>query len=361
MKSQFPANLHVLIMAGGSGTRFWPKSRAKKPKQLLALWDDKTLLEHTVERFARHNAVENVWVVTTEALVEPSREVLGEKYKKVRFLGEPAAKNTAACILWGVHEIAKAQPDAIVAVMPADHFIGDEKSFDDALAVAVDHAKEAGGLVTLGIKPNRPETGYGYIKVKGPKSSSKKGAPTAAAVDQFVEKPDLRTAIRYVESGEYLWNAGMFIFKAEAGIDAFIKTMPELAALFDAAMKKGGSIADTYSKIGKRDAVSVDYGVMEPAIAAGIPIAVVPADCGWNDVGSFPALEDIECATLGEVVSLNANSNVVQSDRGIVALLGVNDLVVVRDGDVVLVASKERAQDIKLLLEKVKASHPDYL
>lgn len=358
----FPSDVHVLIMAGGSGTRFWPKSRQKKPKQLLALWDDKTLIEHTVERFAKHLPNQNIWIVTTEALVEPTRQVLGQKYKDVRYLGEPAAKNTAACILWGVHEIAKINPEAVVAVMSADHYIGDEEAFCEALLVANNYAVSDSAIVTLGIRPNRPETGYGYIELR---EQPKRAELKAVSVSQFVEKPDLRTAVRYIESGKYLWNAGMFILTAKAGLDAFRRTMPDLSKLFDESIAAGAtgkfSVEEVYSKISKKDAVSVDYGVMEPASSSGIHVAVVPVDCGWNDVGSFPALEEIDCAVLGDVISLNANSNVVQSDKGIVALLGVNDLVVVRDGDVVLVAAKERAQDIKSLLEKVKASYPQHL
>jgi mannose-1-phosphate guanylyltransferase len=343
--------LHILIMAGGSGTRFWPKSRAKRPKQLLALWDDKTLLEHTVSRFSSLVPEENIWIVTTQSLVEPSKKVLGGKYAKVRFLGEPAAKNTAACILWGVNEIHKIDSESVVAVMPADHYIGNEKAFLEAIELATREAVSKGGLITLGIRPDRPETGYGYIEFEGDA-----GKVTAALpVKQFVEKPDLRTAVRYVESRKYLWNAGMFIFSAHTGIDAFRKTMPELAKLFDS----GTSVEKIYGAISKNDAVSIDYGVMEPASSKGILVSVVPVECGWNDVGSFPALEEIDRSTLGDVVSLNANSNIVQTDTGLVALLGVNDLVVVRDGDVVLVVSKDRAQDIKLLLDKVRATHPD--
>ena len=358
---EFPANLHVLVMAGGSGTRFWPKSRAKKPKQLLALWDNKTLLEHTVERFSRFVPTSNIWIVTTQALVKPSKDVLGEKYGDVHFLGEPTGKNTAACILWGVHEIAALETNAIVAVMPADHYIGDEAAFAKAVALAVADAGAHGGIVTLGIKPSRPETGFGYIEIAEALKHGKHKSE-AVAVKQFIEKPDLRTAIRYVESGKYLWNAGMFIFKVKDGLDAFRSTMPELSALFADSYANGKfSPDDVYSRIRKEDAVSVDYGMMEPAIEQGIRAATVPVDCDWNDVGSFTALEEINCTTHGDVVSLNANTNIVQTDTGLVALLGVNDLVVVRDGDVVLVASKERAQDIKALLEKVKAKFPDKL
>ncbi|MEW6055364.1 MAG: mannose-1-phosphate guanylyltransferase [Bdellovibrionota bacterium] len=351
----FDPNLHILIMAGGSGTRFWPRSRAQRPKQLLALWDDKTLLQHTVDRFAQIVPLENIWIVTNKNLVEPSQRTLGERYRDVHYLGEPVGKNTAPCILWGIHEIYKVQPQAVVGVMSADSYIGDEDAFRSSLEVAVKKAKEAQSLVTLGVKPNRPETGYGYIEVERATRNTGPLASPALPVRRFVEKPILRTAVSYLESGNYLWNAGMFIFEVQAGLSAFRKTMPGLAGLFEGALH----VEKIYPEIRKEDAVSVDYGVMERALDSGIPVYVVPTDCGWNDVGSFTALEEINCSTLGEVVSLDAACNVVQTDSGMVALLGVNDLVVVRDGDVVLVASKDRAQDIKLLVEKVRLTRPE--
>jgi len=343
--------LHLLVMAGGSGTRFWPKSRQKKPKQLLALWDDKTLLEHTLRRFEGYVLPQNRWIVTTKALVEASRSVLKDQCDSIRFLGESQARNTAACILWSILEIRRVDPQAIVIAVPADHYVADEKAFRKAIEAAVSAAMTTNGFVTLGVRPDRPETGYGYIKAAQVPVTSGEAVP----VERFVEKPDFKTAVKYVESGQYLWNAGMFMFRVESGYDAYKKTMPRLTSLLESSE----AIESAYSQITPEDAVSVDYGVMENAEAHGIEIKVVPAVCGWNDVGSFKALEDIDHAEKGDVVSLNANCNIVQSDSGIVALLGVNDLIVIRDGDVVLVAAKDRAQDIKFLLDKVKASHPE--
>lgn len=352
-------------MAGGSGTRFWPKSRSARPKQLLALWDEKTLLQHTIDRFAPLVSHSRVWIVTTESLVESSRKALGAVYSEVRFLAEPSGKNTAPCILWGITEIARTDSEATIAVMPADHYIGDENAFLESVGTAVTEAGERGGLVTLGIRPDRPETGYGYIEMgahagRAP-SGAQAGSSTAAQagailVKRFVEKPDLRTALRYIESGSFLWNAGMFILTARAGMHAFEACMPELTALF--AENAAIDVKKVYAKIRPEDAVSIDYGVMEVAASKGIRVAVVPTSCGWNDVGSFTALEDINRSIQGEVVTHDCNSNVVQSDTGFVALLGVNDLVVIRDREVVLVAAKDRAQDVKKLLEKVRAKFP---
>lgn len=342
-------NLHVLIMAGGSGTRFWPRSRKQKPKQLLALWDDKTLIEHTLNRFKEIVPQENIWIVTTEALAQPTKQVLSTSFPKINFLNEPEPKNTAACIFWGVNEIKKRASDALVAVMPADHFIGDPLSFLQSVARAATHVRGTDALCTLGIKPNRPETGFGYIE------KNSEIAAGVYSIKQFVEKPDLRTALRYLESGNYVWNAGMFIFTASAGFVAFQKCMPSLVETF----QKNSTIQQTYSAITSADAVSVDYGVMEKASSQGIPVFMVPTDCGWNDVGSFTALEEINCAVRGEVVSVDSACNIIQSDSGIVALFGVNDLVVVREKDVVLVCARDRAQNLKQLYDKVKLRYPE--
>ncbi len=274
-------SLHLLIMAGGSGTRFWPKSTAVKPKQLLALWDDKTLIEHTLERFEGTVEDKNAFVITTEKILGPTKEIL-KRHPEVRYLAEPTGKNTAPCILWGVLEVYKKNPDAVIAVLPADHFIGDVSKFLNTVLSAAEFASKNPGIVTLGIQPNKPETGYGYIEAA---SSGNSGA--FQKVSRFVEKPDLRTANRYLEAGNYLWNAGMFIFKASEGYNAFKRCMPSLFSLFE----KSTNVAESYLKISKEDSITVDYGVMERASQHDIPVWVLPTNCQWNDVGSFIALE----------------------------------------------------------------------
>lgn len=341
-----PAHPHIVIIAGGSGTRFWPRSRHGKPKQLLKIWDDRTLLEHTVDRFQPWPDAK-VWVVTTEALVESSRGALGPR--AVNFLGEPEARNTAPCILWSLIEISRLDPEAVVSVVPADHFIGDEEAFRDALATAMDYARGFDGIITLGIKPNRPETGYGYIQCGESLSEG------FAKVTSFVEKPQQREAYNYVRMGNYLWNAGIFVCRAKVGLKAFEKCMPELFAV----LSEDAPIEDRYRRIRPEDVLSIDFGVMERAEAHGIPVAVMAVDFAWSDLGSYTALEEIDKSVAGNVVSHNSASNIVQCDQGLVALLGVNDLVVVKDGDVVLVASKDRCQDIRKLVERVRKEHPE--
>ncbi len=342
---------HILIIAGGSGTRFWPHSRKGKPKQLLKIWDDKTLLEHTVERFEGMGAP--IWIVTTEELIAPSKAALQNKINagvEIQFLGEPSAKNTAPCILWGVQEIYKTDPKAVVAVIPADHYIGDVDAFRSSINRAAHFAHQYSGITTLGVKPNRPETGYGYIQVG---TSIGDGF---ADVDTFVEKPHLQKAVEYLRAGNYFWNAGVFVFRADVGLDAYSRCMPELKKLFEST----DDIQKIYSQIYEGDAISIDYGVMEVAQEKGIPVSVFGVSYPWSDLGSYTALEEIDKAVKGNVVEFNSASNIVQVDKGLVALLSVNDLVVVKEGDVVLVASKDRCQDIRQLVQRVKKEYPEF-
>lgn len=344
------AAVHVIVMAGGSGTRFWPRSRKAKPKQLLALWDDRSLLSHTLSRCMQVRGVERFWIVTAEHLVEASKAaLLSDQRERVTFLGEPVARNTAPCILWALREVSAVDPNAIAVVVPADSYIRDEKTFSKAIETAVQAAISNQALVTLGVEPTKPETGYGYIK-----SGNKLADGMTHTVDRFVEKPDLKTAEAYLKDGSYLWNAGMFVFPAAVGLRAFEKMMPSLWSIFASAANG----KDAYANIGKSDATSFDYGIMERAASQQFKVCVVPVSCGWNDVGSFAALEDIDKSVLGDVVALESSGNVVQTDRGVVALLGVQDLIVVRDGDVVLVTPKSKSQDIKKLLEETKKKFP---
>ncbi len=341
---------YVVVIAGGSGTRFWPRSRQGKPKQLLAIWDDKCLLTHTLERFDGWPEAHRI-VVTTKALVDASKEVLAEvaRAQEITYLGEPLAKNTAPCIYWALKEIHAKDPKATVCIVPADHYVGDVHAFVSSIQRAYGFAQNFNGIVTLGVKPDRPETGYGYIH------TAQKISGEMYAVEQFVEKPDLRTAISYLTSGKYLWNAGIFICRAEVGIDAFKKCMPSLAQTFEKQ-----DIDDVYASLDSSSATSIDFGVMELAHKKNIPVAVLAVDYVWSDLGSYTALEEIDKTVVGTVVSHNAASNIVQCDEGIVALLGVNDLVVVKDGDAILVASKGSCQDIRKLVDRIKKDHPSF-
>ncbi len=345
--------LNILIMAGGSGTRFWPKSRAKKPKQLLKLWDDQTLLEHTIRRFLKIVKPENIWIVTTKLIEGETKKITSKISKKIKILAEPEAKNTAACILWGSIEIQKKKKNAVIAVMAADHYISDENKFIDGIQFISTQAIKNDEIYIVGIKPNKPETGFGYIELNQKITDEKK----LIDVKKFVEKPNLETAKQYLSSQKYLWNAGMFIFNVKTILNAFHACSPELFENFSSK----APIQKKYSNVQKKDATSFDYAVMEKLSYIKIPTKVLPIDCGWNDVGSFAALEEINCQIRGNQLSIDSSNNIIQSEKGLVALLGVKNLVVVKDGDVVLVADKSRCQDIKLIIEQLKQTQPKFI
>lgn len=341
-------NVHLVIMAGGSGTRFWPKSTAKKPKQLLPFGSGKSLIKQTVDRF--DGLIPNIWVVTTKSLAEPIQKELGPK---VKILAEPQARNTAPCVYWASRVIGDQDPNAILVFMPADHYIRKLDTFRVTVQGAIDWASEHDDLVTLGVKPTRPETGYGYLKCSKARSND------CIQVERFVEKPNLENAKKFLTSGEYLWNGGMFIWKAKTILRAFDEAMPELKQVWDAS---GGKVEVAYPKM---TATSIDFGVMEKVHN----VVSFPLDCGWDDVGSWTSLEDIALelgmkhdagvVSGGECVSIESHGNIVDTSGPVVSLLGVKDLIVVVKDGVVLVADKTRAQDIKKMVDAVKAKRPD--
>ncbi|MCM0607074.1 MAG: mannose-1-phosphate guanylyltransferase [Xanthomonadaceae bacterium] len=341
-------NVHLIIMAGGSGTRFWPKSTAKKPKQLLPFGSGKSLIKQTVERF--DGVISNVWVVTTKLLMDSIQKELGPK---VRVLAEPEARNTAPCVYWASRVIGEEDPDAILVFLPADHYIRNPNAFRVTVQEAIEWASENEDLVTLGVKPTRPETGYGYLHCGKPKSNH------CIKVERFVEKPILENAKKFLSSGEYLWNGGMFIWKAEIILRAFDEAMPQMKKAWDDAQ---GNVEKAYPNM---KATSIDFGVMEKVYN----VVSFPLDCGWDDVGSWASLEDISeelnmshdagVVSQGECVSIDSTGNIVDSAGPVVSLLGVKDLIVVVKDGVVLVADKSRAQDIKQMVEAVKAKRPD--
>ena len=344
-------NVHAVVMAGGSGTRFWPASREHAPKQLLPLAGraDEPLIAATVRRLAPAVPPERVWVVTGARLADATAAAL-PGVPRGQILAEPAARNTAPCIAWATATIARADPDAVVAVLPADHFIGDEPGFRTVLARAVETA-ESGWLTIIGIVPTRPETGYGYVEV---------GEPIAAgvhAVARFVEKPTRDRAEGYVASGRYLWNAGMFFFRTGVMLDAIAKHMPALAAGV-AEIRDQASLARVFPTL---QAISIDHGVMEKAER----IAVVPGSFGWNDVGSWEVTWELAArdehgnAVPDGTIAVDATGNLIRdlssAGKRRFALVGVRDLVLVETDDAVLVIPRERAQDVRAVVEALRA------
>ncbi len=348
-------NLYPVIMAGGSGTRFWPLSRAARPKQFLPLASKLPLITDTALRLKGLATPKELYVVCGK-LHAKSAAKLVKGLPKANILVEPVARNTAPAIGLAALHVARRDPNGVMVVLPSDHHVADVEGFRRQLAEAAQVA-EQGYLVTLGIKPHRPETGYGYIRVGEPLSGNSR------RVQGFVEKPDLARAQEYLASGDYLWNGGIFVFRAEAILAAFRTHMPALAAALDALGKQLGKkgYAKALARLfPKMESVSIDYGVMERAEN----LAVLPGDFGWSDVGSFAAIPEVRPADArGNVVSgkgalaIDCEGCVVLAGDGRpVAVVGMKDVVVVDAGDALLVVPKEKSQDVRKAVEALKAS-----
>jgi mannose-1-phosphate guanylyltransferase len=348
--------LHVVIMAGGSGTRFWPMSRKNRPKQFLALTGEAPLLRITYERVVDLVPPERTWVVTAATTAEMTRELLPE-LPHGNVIGEPSARDTAACVGFAAHRLLHNDPDATCVVLPADHVIGDEARFRTAMAAGASHVERAGGLLTFGIRPAHPETGYGYLKL-GEHCCVVDGE-AIHRLDRFVEKPDLPTAESYVASGAYLWNSGMFAWQARSLLAEIELQLPRLAAGLEEISASLGTPRETavidqiYPTLQR---ISVDFGVMEGARTCWS----MPVDFPWSDVGSWPALGELldtdsgGNATRGKVLTIDANDNVLFSDGPLIALIGLDNLVAVATGDAILVAPLSQAQQVKQVVEKLR-------
>jgi mannose-1-phosphate guanylyltransferase len=338
-----------VIMAGGSGSRLWPLSRASHPKQFLSLHGDNTMLQSTAKRVAGLDVQSSVTICNEE-----HRFFVAEQLREIDKLGsiilEPVGRNTAPAIALAAFF---AQDDPLLLVLSADHVIQDTESFNRAVSAALPLA-ESGKLVTFGIVPNEPHTGYGYIK-KG----EEKGA--GFAVEQFVEKPSFELAQDYVSSGEYLWNSGMFLFKASKYLDELKNFRPDIYHACKSAMAETRVDLDFLrvdkAKFESCPSESVDYAVMEKTRDA----VVVPLDAGWSDIGSWSSLWDISekdssgNVTHGDVMVQNSSNSYIRTDGALVAALGVNDLVIVSTKDVLMVAHKDSVEDVKVLAQQLKS------
>ncbi len=347
-------SLYVVIMAGGSGTRFWPMSRGDTPKQFLRLLGERSLLQQTVDRIAPLVPIERVLLVTGRRHAAAVREQLPELPPE-NLLLEPVARNTAPCIGLAATVLQRRDPNAVMAVLPADHFVGDEAAFCDVLATAARLAAK-GRMVTVGIRPMRPETGYGYLRL-----GALVGEDSARYVDAFVEKPSFDRAIEYLASGRYLWNSGMFFFTPQRILTEISQHLPAhaaaLARISDAlGSPDEGSVLER--EFHAMPSISIDYGVMEKAEG----IAVLVARFVWNDVGTWSALLDVlpqrdnDSVHLGQVVEVDGQGNVLVAERGVVAALGLSQIVVVRSGDCVLVCPRDRSQDVRSVVDALRTA-----
>ncbi|HYV45191.1 MAG TPA: mannose-1-phosphate guanylyltransferase [Myxococcaceae bacterium] len=339
-------DLHPVIIAGGSGTRFWPLSRTRRPKQFLPLASNKPLIADTVARLKGLAPLARTLVVCGKLHARAVRAAVpGLPAKNV--LVEPAARNTAPAIGLATIAVASRDPEGVLLVLPSDHHVGDPKRFREVLAHAAEVAR-TGMLVTIGLSPTRPETGYGYVQVGEPLSGA------AKRVRRFVEKPDSATARQYVDSGEYLWNGGIFVFQARTMLDAIREHLPALADGLEVIRKSRSKLAKVFPTL---PAISIDYAVMEKAKN----IAVLPGDFGWSDVGSFTAMEEVRpLDQRGNVAAgklpllVDCDGCVVMGKERPLAVVGMKDVVVVDAGDAVLVVPKARSQDVRQVVEALK-------
>lgn len=344
----------ALIMAGGRGERFWPKSRKNMPKQFLSLTDDgKTMIQLTVERISLLVRLEDVYVATNRDYKELVLEQL-PGLPEENVLCEPVGRNTAPCIGLGAVHIAKKYEDAMMFVLPSDHLIKFNKMFLRTLQDACDVADKNNNLVTIGITPDYPETGYGYIKFDSHETEGR-----AYKVDRFVEKPNLEVAKEYLATEEYLWNSGMFIWKVSSILKNIRKFMPET---FEGLMRIQSAIGtDNANYVLDKEFTafqpqSIDYGIMEKAD----DIYILPGTFGWDDVGSWLAVERIKKTNEfgnvvdGNIITVNTHNCVIQGSQKLIATVGMEDMIVVDTDDATLICSKDHAGDIKKVLENLK-------
>jgi mannose-1-phosphate guanylyltransferase len=348
-------NFYPVILAGGRGTRFWPLSRKKRAKQLLALDGKQTMIQQTVARLLPMAPAKKFWIITNQDLRPAILKQL-PKLPPDQVLAEPVGRNTAPAIGLAAFLLLRQDPTAVIGLFPSDHVIGDEKRYRETLDRGIELAAAGPNVVVLGVRPNRAETGYGYIETGGLFQGE------ALQVRRFTEKPNAERAAEFVAAGSYFWNSGMFLWSAQTLADALREHLPKTAALLEKIAATYGTrkFAATFKRLYPQcENISVDYAVLEPRSAKGehaANIYCLPADFGWNDLGSWTALHEHHTAKRtppeGNLVEssavflLNARGNYIHSPGKFVAAIGVTDLVVVETPDALLVTTRQHAQDV---------------
>jgi len=342
----------ALIMAGGQGERFWPRSRVKLPKQFLNITDsEKTMIQLTVERIKPIVNIEDIYIITNERYKDLVKEQLAELPEE-NIICEPVGRNTAPCIGLGSMYISKKYEDSVMFVLPSDHLIKNVDEFLNILNIAKNKAMEDENLVTIGITPNYPETGYGYIKYINSENN-------IFPVDKFVEKPNLEKAKEYLQDGNYLWNSGMFIWKTSTILKNIEKYLPDtyekllkIKEVIGTA-KENDILKEEFCKIEKE---SIDYGIMEKASQ----IYTIPGSFGWDDVGSWVCLErtnqkdENNNVKIGNVITVNTENTIVYGNKRLIATLNVKDLVIVDTDDALLITDRNSTNSIKEVLNKIR-------
>jgi mannose-1-phosphate guanylyltransferase len=352
-------HFYPVILAGGRGTRFWPLSRKRRAKQLLALDGKQTMLQQTVARLTPMAAPGRFWIITNSDLRPAILRQL-PKFPPKQIIAEPAGRNTAPAIGLAAFLLLRHDPDAVLGMFPSDHVIANPAEYRAALSRGIEIAAAGENIVVLGIRPTRPETGYGYIEAGAP---DRHGASSLSLrVRRFTEKPDLATARQFLEAGNYFWNSGMFLGRADTIANALREHLPKTATLLEKIAATYGTrkFADAFRKLyPKCENISVDYAILEPRSAKGevqSRIFCLPSDFGWNDLGSWTALHEHHLAKLkpggpaavsaSENFALNAKNNYVHAPGKFVALVGVSNLVIVETDDALLVTTLDQSQDV---------------
>jgi len=368
-KPSNPIAFAPVILAGGSGTRFWPRSRRARAKQVLALDGEQTMIQQTVDRLRPITSISNVWVITNDVLHDTIAGQIAD-VDAAKILSEPAARNTApACALAAFLLVQQGKPETVIGVFPSDHVVQNDARFVQVLQAAIALAAKDENIVVLGVPPTRPETGYGYIEL-GDQISG--GDMPLKPVKRFTEKPDRAQAKKFLATGKYAWNSGVFLWKANTLANAIRKHAPAMVAPLEKIAKAYGTpqfervFAEEYAKC---DSISVDYAVLEPVSHAdGAKIYCLPADFAWNDLGSWDALHEHKLAVhakgsddhhnvveAAQSIALDAQGNYVFAPGRTVALIGVEDLVVVETGDALLITTRANSQRVGEIVKRLAA------
>lgn len=348
-------NFYPVILAGGRGTRFWPLSRKRRAKQLLALDGKQTMIQQTVARLLPLAAPASFWIITNRDLHSAIRTQVPKLVRR-QVLAEPIGRNTAPAIGLAAFLLARLQPEAVIGLFPSDHVISDEKRYRAAIQQAVELAAAGHNIIVLGIRPSRAETGYGYIEAGAAYESG------ILRVRRFTEKPDAGRAAEFLAAGNYFWNSGMFLWRASTLADALREHLPETATILEKIAHSFGTarFEATFNRLyPKCENISIDYAVLEPRSARGelaSNIYCIPADFGWNDLGSWTALHEHHTTKAqppdGNLITgeasytLNASGNYVHAPGKFVAAVGVKDLVVVETDDALLITTRQHSQDV---------------
>jgi len=352
------SRIHPIIMAGGRGTRFWPASRHDRPKQFLAVAGEESLLTRTGRRVFPLSSPNDAWVVTNVQHVGMAADHLPE-IPHDQIVGEPVGRNTAPCIALAAALVEREDPEGVLVVTPADHWIGDEEGFRAVMLRGVEVARERRGLVTFGIVPSAPETGYGYIEAGDPLDAAEESARRVA---RFTEKPDRATAEQFLAGGRHFWNSGIFAWRADVFLEELSHHHPDMASecrRMAESVDRESALQAGYAAL---TSISVDYAVLEPSDN----VYMVPATFAWSDVGSWDAAAELEDSDpagnllLGEVLAQDCHRVYADGQAGrLLALIGVEDLVVVDTDDATLIVKRGRSQEVRSLVDQLKASDPE--